>query len=96
MSILNPRENFLKNPVAVKRYREFIDDPAIQAGVQSVLIEFAKTNPSSEAMKGANYVLERLVQFAEIPAPTKSWPNHGSLTHPSDVPVKPKADKKKE
>jgi hypothetical protein len=95
MSILNPRENFLKNPVAVKRYREFVDDPIVQSSVQAVLIEFAKTNPSSEAMKGANYVLERLVQFSETPAPIKTWPNHGSLTHPSDVPAKPREISKK-
>jgi hypothetical protein len=46
-------------------------------------------------MKGANYVLERLVQFSETPAPIKTWPNHGSLTHPSDVPAKPREISKK-
>lgn len=85
MSILNPRENFLTDALAVKKFREFVDDPNVQKGVQSVLIEFAKTNPSSEAMKGANYVLERLVTFAEQPGRIKSWPDHSHLQHPKDA-----------
>ena len=74
MSLLNPRVKFLSDPVAVKRFREFVDDPTVQQGIQSVIIEFAQTNPTQEAMRGANYVMDRLVNFTEIPAKAKSWP----------------------
>lgn len=84
MSLLNPRNKFLADPLAVKRFREFVDDPAVQQGIQSVIIEFAQTNPTQEAMRGANHVMDRLVNFTEIAAKVKSWPQP-SFQHPSDA-----------
>jgi len=89
MNALEPRKSFLANDAAVKRYRQFVDDPVIQTGIQSVLIEYMQTNPSQEAMRGANYLARRLMEFTEKDAPVKSWPDHAQ-----DLWKVPKQEKK--
>ncbi len=85
MSLLNPREKFLEDAVAVRRYREFVDDPVIQSAIQGVLIEFMRRNPSQEATRGANDFVQVFLTYTEKPTPFKPWPNHGTLTHPQDA-----------
>jgi hypothetical protein len=90
MSCLSPRNKLLADPIAVKRYREFIDDPLIQEAMQGVMIEFMRSNPTQEACRGANHFVETLTGYAETPKPAKAWPDHSRLTHPDSV----KPDKK--
>ena len=78
LKALNPRESFLADDLAVKKFRSFIDDPTIQTGIQAVMIEFMQTNPTAEACEGANYIIERLCRFTDSPPKRKAWPNHAA------------------
>lgn len=93
VNALNPRSAFLADPIAVKRFREFIDDPIIQSSMQGVMIEFMRSNPTQEACRGANHFVQTLVGYAEIPKPAKAWPDHSRLVHP-DSSKPAKEDKK--